>query len=111
MTDLSATRYRRIAALLIGLVLLLPTWSGEAHEIPADVTIQSFVKAEGGVLRLLVRVPLEALSDMAFPTFGPGYLDFETARRRDQFTDAAMVWTGSGFFPCSTGFSRIDHVP
>jgi hypothetical protein len=90
MTDLSATRYRRIAALLIGLVLLLPTWSGEAHEIPADVTIQSFVKAEGGVLRLLVRVPLLAMRDFNFTTRDPGYLEMEQAN--SLIGDAAQMW-------------------
>ncbi|TDI23142.1 MAG: HupE/UreJ family protein [Acidobacteria bacterium] len=80
-------------ALVAGLVLAFPARQS-AHDIPGDVTIQAFVKPEGQQLRLLVRVPLEALSDMAFPTYGPGYLDFETARRRDQFTDAAMVWMG-----------------
>jgi hypothetical protein len=82
-----------LIVLVAGLVLTFP---GEqsAHDIPGDVTIQAFVKPEGQRLRLLVRVPLEALSDMAFPTSGPGYLDFEAARERDQFTDAAMLWMG-----------------
>ena len=65
-----------------------------AHDIPGDVTVQAFVKPEGQQLRLLVRVPLEALSDMAFPTLGPGYLDFERARSRSEFDNAAMVWMG-----------------
>ena len=33
-------RTRRMAAIAVALVLLLPTWSGEAHEIPADVTVR-----------------------------------------------------------------------
>mgnify|MGYP001274940657 FL=1 len=45
------------------------------HEIPSDVTIQTFVKPEGGRLRFLVRVPLEAMRDIEFPQHGPGYLD------------------------------------
>jgi hypothetical protein len=65
-----------------------------AHDIPGDVTVQAFVKPEGQQLRLLVRVPLEALSDMVFPTLGPGYLDFERARSRSEFDNAAMVWMG-----------------
>jgi hypothetical protein len=78
---------------VVGLLLTLPA-TQSAHDIPGDVTVQAFVKPEGQRLRLLVRVPLEALSDMAFPTYGPGYLDFERARERDEFTDAAMVWMG-----------------
>ena len=79
--------------LVLGLLLAFPSRQA-AHDIPADVTVQAFVKPEGDRLRLLVRVPLEALSDMAFPTYGPGYLDLDLARQRDQFTDAAMVWMG-----------------
>ncbi len=78
---------------IIGLLLAFPA-SQSAHDIPGDVTVQAFVKPEGERLRLLVRVPLEALSDMAFPTLGPGYLDFERVRERDELTDAAMVWMG-----------------
>lgn len=81
------------AAVAAGLLAAFPA-PPSAHDVPGDVTVQAFVKPEGQRLRLLVRVPLEALSDMAFPTLGPGYLDLERARERDEFTDAAMVWMG-----------------
>ena len=82
-----------LIAVVAGLMFALPA-KQSAHDIPGDVTVQAFVKPEGQRLRLLVRVPLEALSDMAFPTVGPGYLDFETARRRNELNEAAMVWMG-----------------
>jgi hypothetical protein len=82
-----------LAAVVAGLVLAFPARQ-LAHDIPGDVTVQAFVKPEAQRLRLLVRVPLEALSDMVFPTLGPGYLDFERARSRSEFDDAAMVWMG-----------------
>ena len=82
-----------MVALVAALVLASPARQS-AHDVPGDVTVQAFVKPEGPRLRLLVRVPLEALSDMAFPTYGPGYLDFETARERNQLTNAAMLWMG-----------------
>ena len=82
-----------LIAMVAGLILAFPA-TQSAHDIPGDVTVQAFVKPEGQQLRLLVRVPLEAMSDMVFPTSGPGYLDFETARERDQFADAAMLWMG-----------------
>ena len=66
--------YRRTAALLVGITLLLPTWSGEAHEIPADVTVQAFVKPDGGTVRMIVRVPLVSMRDYDFPVREPGYL-------------------------------------
>ena len=89
-TDLSSARYRRIAALIVGLVLLLPTWSGEAHEIPADVTIRSFVKAEGETLRMLVRVPLIAMRDFNFLTREPGYVEIVEAGTL--IDEAAELW-------------------
>ena len=89
-----APRWRLVRGAATAALLLGLSAAPAAHDIPGDVTVQAFVKPEGQRLRLLVRVPLEALSDMAFPTLGPGYLDFERARERDEFTDAAMVWMG-----------------
>ncbi len=68
---------RRVAALVVALVLLLPSWSGEAHEIPADVTVRAFVVPEGSTLRMLLRVPLVSLRDYDFDVSGPGYLEIE----------------------------------
>ena len=82
-----------VMAIVAGLLLTFSA-TPTAHDIPGDVTVQAFVKPEGQRLRLLVRVPLEALSDMSFPTYGPGYLNFDRARERDEFRDAAMVWMG-----------------
>ena len=56
-----------LIALVAGLMFVFPA-TQSAHDIPGDVTIRAFVKPEGQRLRLLVRVPLEALSDMSFPT-------------------------------------------
>lgn len=86
------SRTRRTAALLIGLILLMPTWSGEAHEIPSDVTVQAFVKPEDGKLRMLLRVPLTAMRDYDFPSREPGYLNI---READELVrESAEVWIG-----------------
>jgi hypothetical protein len=61
-----------------------------AHEIPRSATILAFVKPEGKRLRLLVRVPLEAIRDVQFPLRGPGYL--ELARMDSLLYDAAKLW-------------------
>ena len=61
-----------------------------AHEIPNDVTIHSLIKPEDGRLRLLMRLPLEAMRDINFPITGPGYLD--TSRADQQLLDAANLW-------------------
>ncbi|MBO21960.1 MAG: hypothetical protein CMM26_06260 [Rhodospirillaceae bacterium] len=81
---------RRIAPIAVALVLLMPTWSGEAHEIPSDVTVQAFVKPEGGTLRMLVRVPLASLRDYNFATREPGYL--EISESENMVLEAADVW-------------------
>ncbi len=87
----SVNRTRQVAAVIVAMVLLLPTWSGEAHEIPADVTLQAFVKPEGDALRMLVRVPLVSLRDFDFPVFGLGdYID--VAASGGMIHDAAEMW-------------------
>ncbi len=61
-----------------------------AHEVPSDVTVRLLVRPEGDRIRLLVRAPLEAMQDITFPTFGPGYLD--VPRADSQLRDAARLW-------------------
>jgi hypothetical protein len=87
---LEATLNRRVAAAMVALVLLLPTWSGEAHEIPADVTVQAFVKPEDGALLMLLRVPLVSLRDYDFDVSGPGYLEIDGAD--SMIREAVDVW-------------------
>jgi len=61
-----------------------------AHEIPNDVTVHTIIRPEDGRLRLLMRVPLEAMRDINFPVTGPGYLDI--ARTDQALLDAANLW-------------------
>ncbi len=83
-------RVRRTAVLLVALVLLLPTWSGQAHEIPADVIVQAFVKPEGQTMRVVVRVPLPAMRDYNWLVRAPGYLEIPEATVMGR--DAAVQW-------------------
>ncbi len=71
------------------LVLLLLPSAAAAHEVPNDVTVQAFVRPEGERLRLLVRVPIEALAEVDWPRFGPGYLDL--AALESVLDDAATL--------------------
>jgi hypothetical protein len=76
-----------LVRVLIVLLLAVPAF---AHDIPSDVTVQTFIKPEGKSLTLLVRVPLKAMRDVNFPLRGPGFLDFS---RADPFLrDAALLW-------------------
>src|SRR5215471_16408395 len=54
-----------------------------AHDIPADVTIQAFIKPEGSHLHYLVRVPMKAMRDIEFPKRGPGFLDMTRVDEND----------------------------
>jgi len=58
--------------LLLGLQPLI-----QAHEIPYDLRIQMFFKAEGDRLVVLARIPMSALAEADLPLTGPGYLRLE----------------------------------
>lgn len=78
------------------MALLVVGWSfvPGAHDIPNDVTVQTFLKPEGQTLRLLVRVPLGAMRDMDYPkpanTTRMDLLDL--GRADNTLRDAATLW-------------------
>ncbi|MBL0172892.1 MAG: HupE/UreJ family protein [Gemmatimonadaceae bacterium] len=82
-------RWRRGALVAGGLLVVAPStpW---AHEIPRRVAVQAFVVNSGTVVRVLVRVPLDAMRDVEFPIRGAGYLD--VARADSTLRDAARIW-------------------
>jgi hypothetical protein len=64
-----------------------------AHEIPTEVTIQTFLKPEGERLMFLVRAPMKALRDVEVPRkegVYQGYIDLVRADRA--LHDAATMW-------------------
>ena len=63
-----------------------------AHEIPNEVTVQTFLRPEGRTLTFLVRAPLKAMRDVDIPLRENGFLDL--ARVRPTLEDAAMLWIG-----------------
>ena len=81
-----------VLALLVGGLLLLQPATLSTHDIPADVTVQAIVKAQGQRLRMLIRVPLVAMQDFNFPQREEGYIDVEAAE--SMLRDAIMVWVG-----------------
>jgi hypothetical protein len=78
-----------VAALPVALLLTFPAPTA-AHDIPSSVAILAYVKPDGERLRLIVRVPLEALRDVKWPLRGPGYL--EIGKVDALLRDAARVW-------------------
>ncbi|MGH9681974.1 MAG: HupE/UreJ family protein [Candidatus Acidiferrales bacterium] len=77
-------------AVLAAFVVLCPR--AAAHDIPMDVTAQILAKPDGQHLHMIVRVPLKAMRDIEFPTFGPGFLDI--AHTDPQLREAANLWVG-----------------
>jgi hypothetical protein len=77
---------------LAAAAVLLLAWQARpaAHDIPTDVTVQTFVKPEGQRLRLLVRVPIVALRDIVWPLRAPD--TFDIGRAQKDLRDAASLW-------------------
>jgi len=92
----SILRAMRKGALICGLCVLAWSAGPRAHDIPNDVTVQTFVKPEGQRLRLLVRVPLAAMRDMDYPrprgTTRGDLMD--VGRAEPTLRDAATLWIG-----------------
>ena len=93
------TRLLALAALFVA-----AAFPSLAHDIPADATVQAFVKPEGQRLLLMVRVPLKTMRDVDFPEKAGGYLD--VARLTPQLPDAAMLWMGN-FIEMYEGDTRL----
>jgi hypothetical protein len=74
---------------LAALILVLPLRT-VAHDLPADVRVNAFVKPEGQRLSLLIRVPLKAMRDVDFPRRAAGFLDL--ARADASLRNAATLW-------------------
>jgi HupE / UreJ protein len=80
---------RRLTVLAVGLALVAPA-PPRAHDIPASVVVQAYVRPQAQTLRVLVRAPLGAMRDVEFPLRGDGLLDL--ARADTPLRDAAMLW-------------------
>ncbi len=79
-----------------------------AHEVPGSVTVQVLVRQQGDRLQTLVRVPLEAMQEMQFPTDHRGILDLGELQERDGLlVDAAERW----ITPNLLLFAGADALP
>ncbi len=89
----TSTRFFCLIALL-ALAIASGTTPVGAHEIPADVTVRAFVKPESDLLRVLVRVPLEALRDVIIPLRGDVFLELPQAEEAARV--GADLWIAGG---------------
>jgi hypothetical protein len=70
--------------------LLLVAASASAHDIPASVVVQAYVRPQGDHLSVIVRAPLAAMRDVVFPLQGDGLLDL--AQAGTPVRNAALTW-------------------
>src|SRR5215831_6993575 len=82
------------SAMIMALLVLAGSAVIRAHDIPNDVTVQTFFKPDGNRLRLLVRVPLAAMRDMDYPkprgTTRGDLMDL--GRAESTLRDASTLW-------------------
>jgi len=79
-------------AVVAALTLLWPA-AALAHDIPASVVVQAFVRPQGQTLHVLVRVPMAAMRDVEFPLTPEGLLELPRADKA--IADAARLWLAS----------------
>jgi HupE / UreJ protein len=85
------TARRLTAVLTVGLVLGAVS-APSAHVIPTDATIQTFLKPQGQVMHVIVRVPLASLLDIEWPLRRLDVLDLD--RISPYLYDASTLWVG-----------------
>jgi hypothetical protein len=108
-------------------VLLFSSCRSSAHEVPAELTVDAYLKPEGHTLQLLIRVPLSGLMGTEMPKVGVGYLDLaniEPSLRRtaleianaleiyendERLGSPQVVATGISL-PFDTGFDTYEHA-
>jgi hypothetical protein len=76
-----------VAPLLVAMMLLAAPASG--HDVPVDAVVRMFVKPQGRVLRVLVRMPLKCITDAEYPHRERDFVDL--ARVEPFLGDAARV--------------------
>jgi hypothetical protein len=81
---------RWLTAVLASVLVLGAAARPSAHEIPADVTIQVFLKPEGNLAHVIVRVPLASLLDVDWPMRNAELLDLD--KISPFLYDASTLW-------------------
>jgi hypothetical protein len=71
-----ATKTRQWWAVWVAIAVMVAAIARvSAHEIPADVIVRAFVRAESGQARVVVRAPLETFRDLIIPLRREVFLD------------------------------------
>jgi hypothetical protein len=85
-----ASRLRGVYLSIAAAVFALVPAAAAAHDIPASIVVQAYVRPQGTHLRMLVRVPLAAMRDVPLPLRDGGLLDLSHADA--PLRDAARLW-------------------
>lgn len=94
--------WRRCLAVVLLLGVALIPRGLDAHEVPARVVVRTFVHPDGRIVKVLVRVPLNAMRDVEFPLRGTeGYLDLAMAD--STLRDAAQLWVADAIALTANG--------
>jgi hypothetical protein len=83
-----ASAFRR--KIVLTALVMLGSAPASAHDIPASVVVQAYVRPQGNHLSVIVRAPLAAMRDVVFPLQGDGLLDL--AHAGTPLRDAALTW-------------------
>ncbi len=71
------------------------------HDAPAQVTVHMHLRPAGGTMRVLARMPLEAVRDVDFPAIAGGYLD--VAAFAPRLGGLAKIWVADSVFLFENG--------
>ncbi len=83
---------RGLTAILAGVLVACAVIRPSAHDIPPDVTVNVFLKPDGAMAHLLVRVPLGSLLDVDWPMKSPDELDLD--RIEPFLREGSTLWLG-----------------
>lgn len=77
---LCRSRVALFLALALSILFVAIPEASHADDVPLSVAVQAYIKPEGNNLTVLLRVPMDALGEVDFPTRGvPGSLIFSEA--------------------------------
>jgi len=100
--------------LSLALLVMCPIVAS-THEVPPSVVVRAFVKPDGETVRVLVRVPLEAMRDVEFPLRDVMLRDarasdkasLDLARADASLREAATLWVADAIELFADGI-RLD---
>lgn len=84
---------------VLSLTLATLPVASQADDVPLSVAVQAYIKPEGNILTVLLRVPMDALGEVDFPTRGvPGSLVFSEADSALETATNAYILNSLQFF-------------